>query len=375
MNEKEFAELRRRYRKDKSNITAVCGCFVNEKKEIISDFRQSLGLMPEEEAEQILGLLKKVLSGQVGRNLAEIPFSTAQVAEGEEHKLLTDLRSERLSEAATVHRLYDKIIASYPTDGNFLILLAHDTYDVYAYSADGEKGESGEMFSYLVCAVCPVKNSKPVLSYYLPGNCFRSVGADAMLCAPEVGFVFPAFEDRSANLYKAIYYTKDLKNRQEELAGALFSSEPELPMAAADQKEAFGMALEASMEEDCSLKIVRSVHTQLCQLTEAAKEEGAEELPGVTCEVAADMLRHCGVPAERVQSFEEKYREEFGEHAELFPKNLADSKQLLVKTNEVTVKVAPGCGELVETRVIDGARYLLIRCDGEVSVNGINVKI
>ena len=69
MNEKEIAELRRRYRPDKSNISHVCGCFVNEKKEIISEFDQSLGMMPEEEAEQMLTVLKKVMSGNLGRNL------------------------------------------------------------------------------------------------------------------------------------------------------------------------------------------------------------------------------------------------------------------------------------------------------------------
>ena len=36
MNEKEIGELRRRFRADKSNITHVRGCYVNEKKEIIS---------------------------------------------------------------------------------------------------------------------------------------------------------------------------------------------------------------------------------------------------------------------------------------------------------------------------------------------------
>ncbi len=375
MNEKELAELRRRYRKDKSNITRVCGCFVNEKKEIISEFDQGLGLMPEEEAEQMLRMLKKVLSGNVGRNLAEIPFSTAQVMEGSEHVLLAQLRAEKLKNSETVHRLYDKIIASFETEGNFLILLAHDTYDVFMYSADGEKGESGEVFSYVLCAVCPIKNAKPVLSYYVPGNCFRSIGADTVLCQPEAGFLFPAFEERAANIYKAMYYTKDLTNRHEALARALFSSEPVLPMAAAEQKATFGSVLEQAMEEDCSLRVVRSIHAQVCQLTEAAKEEGVEEPIAVTCDVAADMLRHLGVPEERVNTFEEKYREEFGEDAELLPKNLADTKQLQVKTPEVSVKVAAGYGDLVETRVIDGVRYILIRADGEVEVNGVNIKI
>ena len=34
MNEKEIGELRRRFRADKSNISHVRGCYVNEKKEI-----------------------------------------------------------------------------------------------------------------------------------------------------------------------------------------------------------------------------------------------------------------------------------------------------------------------------------------------------
>ena len=49
MNEREVAELRRRFKADKSNITHVCGCYVNENKEVISEFDQSLGMMTEEE--------------------------------------------------------------------------------------------------------------------------------------------------------------------------------------------------------------------------------------------------------------------------------------------------------------------------------------
>lgn len=50
MNEKEISELRRRFRADKSNIARVCGCCVNEKREIISRFDQSLALMGQEDA-------------------------------------------------------------------------------------------------------------------------------------------------------------------------------------------------------------------------------------------------------------------------------------------------------------------------------------
>ena len=58
MNEKEIAELRRRFRQDKSSITHVRGCYVNENREIISEFDQSLTLSRQEDAEKILKKLK-----------------------------------------------------------------------------------------------------------------------------------------------------------------------------------------------------------------------------------------------------------------------------------------------------------------------------
>ena len=80
MNEKEIGEIRRRTRRDRSNMTSIYGCYVNSQKEIISEFRQSVGMMPENEAEKYFGLLKRTLSGSVGKNLIDITFRTAQVA-------------------------------------------------------------------------------------------------------------------------------------------------------------------------------------------------------------------------------------------------------------------------------------------------------
>lgn len=374
MNEKDLAELRRRYRPDKSNITRVCGCFVNEQKEIISEFDQSLGMMPEEEAEQMLGVLKKVLSGTVGRNILEIDFSTQQVMESEEYLLLAELRATKLKNPDLIKKMYETVIGSLEMEGNYLILLAHDTYDVPTYGADGERSESGgESFSYVVCCVCPVKSAKPVLSYYVPGNCFRSVGADTMISAPALGFVFPAFDDRAANIYKALYYTKDLTDSHDELVDRLFRSP--VPMPAAAQKSAFDGILEGAMEEDCSLRVVRSVHNQVRQMIEAHKEEKNEEPLALTREIAGDMLRYCGIPEERVAVFEEKYEEEFGKDAELHPKNVLAGNKMEVKTADVVIKVSAERADLLETRVIDGVRYILVRADDEVEVNGVNIRI
>lgn len=77
MNKKEISELRRRFRAGRNAFSRTYGCYVNGKKEIIACIDQPFGLMPQEEAEQYLGLLKKVLSGTLGRNLIDIIFTTA----------------------------------------------------------------------------------------------------------------------------------------------------------------------------------------------------------------------------------------------------------------------------------------------------------
>ena len=51
MNEKEIGEIRRRVRRDRSNMTAIYGCYVNGQNEIVSEFKQSTGIMPENEAD------------------------------------------------------------------------------------------------------------------------------------------------------------------------------------------------------------------------------------------------------------------------------------------------------------------------------------
>ena len=341
MTDREVAEIRRRYRADKSNIGHIRGCYVNEKKEIISEFDQSLGMMPEDDADAMLRVLKKTLSGTLGRNLLDIEFSTQQVLESEEHALLSELRASCLKNDEAVHKLYDKIIGSLELDSSYLILLAYDCYDVFATGADGEKEtESSKVFNYFLCSVCPVRTGKATLSYYLPGKCFRNVAADTVLGAPELGFMFPAFDNRETNIYGALYDTKRLNDSHEEMVDTLFRSK--LPMPAKAQKETFGEILEEAVGEDCSMRVVRTVHSQICAMLEEHKEQKIEEQPVLTKSDVGEMLRYVGVAEDKVEAFSEKYDEVFGKDARLNPKNIADAKTLTVKTSETTVKVAAG---------------------------------
>ena len=98
MNDREIAEIRRRLRPEKNNIGRIRGCCVNESHEIISEFNFNFGLISNDESEELLSLLRKTLSGSIGRNLLDIEFTNQQVTDSAEHELLSKLRNSSLSD-------------------------------------------------------------------------------------------------------------------------------------------------------------------------------------------------------------------------------------------------------------------------------------
>ena len=51
-----------------------------------------------------------------------------------------------------------------------------------------------------------------------------------------------------------------------------------------------------------------------------------------------------------------------------------DSTRVTLTTPGISVQVKPECSRLVETKYIDGTKYILIRVEEGVEVNGIPVK-
>lgn len=375
MNTKEIGEIRRRVRRDRSNMTAIYGCYVNENKEIISEFRQSTGMMSENEADKYFGLMRRSLSGSIGKNLIDINFKTSQVAGSPEHKLLMDLRSSELKDGDVRHGFYQKVIETVSLGMNYLILLGCDSYDVPFKSKDDETqaDNSSETYTYLLCAICPVNQTKPTLHYVPENKEFHDGGITNVVSAPELGFLFPAFDERATNLYNALYYTKNTGETQEAFVDAVFRTPA--PMPAAVQRESFQTVLGDTLAEDCSYQVVQAVHDCFCGLIEEHKANRADEPLTVSRGTVEQVLKSCGVAEERAERFGEQYDRVFGEEASLPPRNLVDPRQLEIVTPDVTIRVHPDRGDLVETRIIDGARYILIRAEEDVTVNGVPVQI
>ncbi len=375
MNQKETREIKKRLNPEKDSISRVYGCYVNAAREIVTTLDLSVGLMEQEEAELYFKLLKKTLSGTIGKNLLDIEFTTAQVENSDEHRLLQALRTSHLRDEGLRDALYRRIIESLNFgDDSYVILLASDSYDVPFKGSDDEIFDegAGDIFDYILCCVCPVKDAKSSLRYFAEEHNFRNSSTGHVLGAPELGFLFPAFDDRSTNIYNALYYSRALSDVHEDFIAGIFNAQ-RVPMSAGAQKNIFSSVLCESLGNDCNLEVIKAVHREIRECLQLHKESRDPEVPEIEIEDVDDILKNSGVPEEKVKAFNEACRKRFGDASSLNPTNVMETKKFEMTTPEVKITIDPEYTDLIETRLIDGRTCLVIPADGDITVNGIEI--
>ena len=216
MTNSDRNEIRRRFVKDNS-ISRLALCYVNSAREKVVVQNEVFLNLPEEEIFKYLDIAKKSLSGNIGDNLLELPFTSAQEG-GETYRFLMGLKESGLKNEGLLDILFDKIIESYVYDGNFLITVLSDSYDVLKKTSDKlNLDESEEVFSYIIVSICPVNQTKAGLGYLPLENRMGAREKDWVAGAPDVAFMFPCFSDRMSDIHHVCYYTKDPSDLHDEI--------------------------------------------------------------------------------------------------------------------------------------------------------------
>lgn len=371
MIKKEISEIKRQFTPANCSISRICGCYVDGEKEKKAEFKEAFLSLPEEDMFKYFEILRKALSGTLGKNLLNLDFPLDSEMEGGPQEFLLKLRNSRLKDDELLEAFYDRIIEQYEYTGNYLILLIHDAYDIPGKTSDGLEMDdaSDEVYSYILCCICPVDLSKPGLSYNELENTFQNRIRDWVVGMPDLGFLFPAFNDRSTDLHSTLYYSKNANELHDSLIEQLLGCT--MPLPAGYQKESFQAIVEETLGDTCDYETVRTIHETLNEMLEEHKD--APEPLILDKYQVKSLLENSGVEEEQLQQFDKCFDEAAGEKASIFASNIANTRAFEVKTPDVIIKVNPERSDLIETREIDGRRYLVIEIDGGVEVNGIMV--
>ena len=374
MDKKAIAEIRKLMTMNNCRIDKIRGCYVDENREIVTELKETFLALEESTVEKYCEIFRKTLGGKIGRNLFNLEFPLAEEEAGGKQDLLYRVQQSGLDDSTLVRALFDRIIETAVFPDKYLILLAHGIYDIPGRTSDGIDMEdaSDYVYDFILCSICPVILLKEGLCYDSEKMCFLDRRSDWAVQRPDAGFLFPAFDDRAANLYGALLYNRSKDNGRDEFIDAVFHTRP--PMAVGVQKDTFREVLVDSLEDDCSLPLVQSVHRELREMAVTHKEAHIPEPLTVGAKEVGQILEASGVSAEKAAAFRVRYEQAFGADRPVPPQNLLNANQLEYKTPDVVVKVAPDRSDLVTMREIGGVKYLLIKADEGVELNGVAVR-
>ncbi len=372
MTRKELNEIKSQYTLEDCGILRLCGCYVDGERNKITQFNENFLNLPEEEKHKYFDIFKKTLSGTPGKNLVDMKFNVDAYADEGARTFLMNLRDSGLKDDRLLNEFYDRIINNYSYVGNYLIILINQVYDIPAVTTDNIEMDdaSDEVYSYILCSICHVNLSKPGLGYDEEDNNFHDKKQNHMVDVPDVGFLFPAFNKRSADEDMTLFYTKDVSEFEDGLIDCLLDCA--VPLPAKQQKETFTSLVNEALGEEADLEIVKNIHENLEQIIEEKKQESPAPVMLDKTEMK-DLLEKSGVKEEKLENFEEHFEMAAGEHGKLVASNVSSGKKFEVKTPDVVIKINSDKTDIVSTQVIDGRQCLVIQIDERLEVNGISV--
>ena len=406
MNKKEINEIKALYDTIQDcSILKLAGCYVNGDKEKVKSFRESFYNLPEEEMYKYLEIFRKTLSGTPGKNLLDMVFTEA---DGDEpgKDLLPKIRKSELKDDEILEGFYDKVIENYRYAGNYLILMIYQSYDVPGVTTDGIEMDdaSDEVFNYILCSICPMKLTKPGLGFDDDLGEIHTLRQLFAVELPEAGFLFPAFNERSADDTALLYMSKQNDHLQDRFLKNVLGVSATLP--AKQQKEGFTDFVADILGEDSDFETVLSVQENLSEAVRAKKSEAAGETVFLDKEAVRNVFENSGVPEEKLQSFSRKFDEQFDlkklhkkqleeeqtkqgietpipeedpdvpdikVEEKLFADNVVPVRNYEVKTKDMVLRINSRHTDLIDTRVIDGKKCLVIELTDDLTVNGIPV--
>ncbi|MFQ7596416.1 MAG: DUF4317 domain-containing protein [Clostridium sp.] len=336
MRKKDILELKKRFKKDHCTFTKMCGCYVNGEKNILLKFRETFLNLEEDDYFKYLEIAKKVLSGTIENNILELNFELNEEHVNEKQLEFMKLKNSQLKDDLLLDDFYNSIINNYDYEGNFLILIFHDAYDIITKTKDNAKlDESEEVYEYILCAICPVELSKAGLRYFEEENSIKSRTRDWVVEAPSNGFVFPAFINRTTDVNSIMYYTKNAKDTHPELMENVLGCPSK--QTNTEKKETFNDILRDALgpDEKKSDHFFMEIQESLNNKIEEHNiiHEDSETPIFLTDEVIQDILNESGVPDEITTKIEKSYAESFGDTPPVAD-ILIDNKALAAKAQK-----------------------------------------
>lgn len=379
MVKQEVTEIKKLYSIKNCTVTRIAGCYVNPDGEIIAKFAENFLNKDEEEIHKYLDIFKKGLSGKIGKELNTLRFLSTDA--GSMQDFLIKLRASGLKDDALLDAFWNQARQYYAPVENALFLLINNTYDIPGRGDDNFKNidASDEVFDYISFYVCPVKLEDGGLAFDAETGKFTRKITRWCVQAPTYSFLFPSFEDRSADPEYITVYTKKTDGSMNEFSRQLLNADP--MKSAEEQKQSFQKAVELAISTSGTgagdtVEIIKNIHENIADKIALSDAEDPSVPLTLDKKELINIAERSGMNDDMVEALGRSLDDRFGNGEPVVANNIVNPKMIQFKSPDFVVQVDTKLAEVVKTDMINNTRYLMIpiTSDSDVRVSGISVK-
>lgn len=364
MNAKEISEIKKTIRPNTGVVQKISCFHVSPDKQITKVSVPSVYQLSEDDFNHYGKVLKKCFSGTDGKNLNTMEFPNEAELAGHIQEILMKARAD---DDTACEEICTKISENFYSSDAFCVIFMHGKYDIPTKNSDDSEGESSEIYNFMVGCICTVNQMNTTLAYDYASNSLSESPAIRAVKAPEFGFVFPAFNDRTSDIHSFLMYTKKSDGSCDDLVSNVFECRPSL--TSEEEVQTFTQIVESAFNGSCEFDEATNIQMSLASYAQAQAENGN----------SGDLTLD---KAKLEEIMEENYApdmESFSEECEnlldgkvLHVPSLMNVKKGVIKAGNITISVPMDEMTLISMQDVNGVKCICIKPNGnDVTVNGM----
>lgn len=382
MNKKDIANIRKQFKLDNDlmKIREIFNVYVKkESGEIYHHVSQPFQMLELEAQELFLTNFKKVLTGYLDAKLFELKF-IRDVEDSTQHILFEGLRADSTEDwKENMLQIVGKMFAHTVYEFDTMVTFIRGEYRMPTRKRDLESEEGGkdEVYSneFTLCSLNKTDQPKKALLFDYIEKEFKSNNVfDPIinLASPLSGFLFPAFNDNSADVNHILYSAGKANQPDGTFIEGVLNCEDII--TAVEDKDSFEQILKKVIGDQVDSKVISNVYEEIDKIVQENEENEESESPMLDYRDIERILEVSGVENVDTAKVEHAFKAVVDDEKHEFKASSLVPKSIKINTNVADVSISPKDLKNVKYITYQGKRCLLLEIDEDVVVEGFRLE-
>ncbi len=382
MNKKDIANIRTQFKLDNDlmNIREILNVYVKkESGEVYHHICQPFQMLDQEAQKLFLVNFKKVLTGDLDTKLFELKFSR-DVEESAQTVLYEGLRLDSTEDwVDNMMQMVEKMYAHTVYEFDTMVTFIRGEYRKPTKKRDSESevGRDDEVYSneFILCSQNKTDQPKKALLFdyiekeFKPNNAFDPI---INLASPLSGFMFPAFNDNSADVNHILYCAGKVNQPDETFIYEVLNCEGII--TAVENKGCFEQILINVVGAEVDTRVISNVYDEIDRMVQENKENNESESPMLDYRDVERILTVSGVEDVDTAKVEHAFKAVVDDEKHEFKASSLIPKKIKINTSVADVSINPKELNRVKYIMYQGKRCLLLEIDEDVILEGFRLE-